>query len=134
MRESMTRDLLLEFLSECLGLCGCSDNDGAVRFLFDLLEAGEMRDAGLNEEADETLSDMLPDGDVIQRNLPIYWITAAGLTEHGYSLDHYGLSELGNQVLEALRTHGTGDELWVSDVQPERVLQMPPQPDERVWN
>ncbi len=110
----MTRDELIEFLSQGLGLCGCSDADGAVEFVFDLLEAGEMRDAGLTAEADATLDDMLPEGDCIERNLPIYWITAAGLTEHGFSLETYGLSELGDVVLDALRTHGTGEDLWVS--------------------
>jgi hypothetical protein len=109
---SMTHDELIEFLREGLGICGCSNDDQAVGFVFDLLEAGEMRDAGLNDEANETLADMIPEGDCLERNLPIYWITAAGLTEHGFSLETYGLSELGDVVLEALRTHGTGEELW----------------------
>ncbi len=108
----MNREQLVEFLQEGLGLCGCSDSDRAVAFLLDLLEAGEMRDAGLHEEASATLDDMFPPGDKLARNLPIYWITAAGLTEHGYTLDQYGLSDLGNAVLEALREHGTDDDIW----------------------
>jgi hypothetical protein len=108
----MTHDELLEFLREGLGICGCSEGDQVVEFVFDLLEAGEMRDAGLNEEADATLADMMPEGDCIERNLPIYWITAAGLVNHGGSLESYGLSDVGEIVLEALRTYGTGEELW----------------------
>lgn len=114
----MTHDELLEFLNQGLGICGCSDDDQAVRFLLDLLEVGEMRDDGHDEEATATLEDMLPEGDCIERNLPIYWITAAGLTEHGYSLETYGLSDLGAVVLEALREHGSGEELWVTAAPP----------------
>lgn len=106
----MTREDLLEFLNTSLGICGCSDKDDAVGFLRDLLEAGEMRDNGMNEEANATLNDMMPDGDCLERNLPIYWITAAGLTEHGYTISEYGLSDLGNLVLESIRQHGASDD------------------------
>ncbi len=114
----MNREELLAFLDEGLGICGCSDGDMATEFLFDLLEAGEMHDAGLHAEAAELLSDMLPEDDCFARNLPVYWLTAAGLTEHGYSLMTYGLSELGEAVLEALRTYGSGEELWEQEHAP----------------
>jgi len=114
----MTREELLIFLSDNLGLCGCSDGDRVVEFLRELLEAGEMRDDGHDAEASALLDSIMPEGDCLERNLPVYWITAAGLTEHGMSLDSYGLSELGDLLLSALREHGTGDELWVSDMAP----------------
>jgi len=120
----MNREELIEFLHRGLGICGCSENDDVVEFVRDLLEAGEMRDNGMHEEANATLDDMMPDGDCLERNLPIYWITAAGLTEHGYTMSEYGLSELGALVLAAIRDHGTGDELY----------QAPPEPMKGVLN
>jgi hypothetical protein len=108
----MTREELIEFLNEALGICGCSDADGAVGFLKDLLEAGEMRDQGHTTESEAVLAEMMPQGDCLERNLPIYWINSAGLTEHGYSLDQFGLSELGDLVLASIRAYGTDDELW----------------------
>lgn len=110
----MTRDELIEILSEGLGICGCSDNDGAVAFLKDLLEAGEMRDQGHEAEAEALLDSLLTEGDCLERNMPIYWMTAGGLIEHGWSLETYGLSEIGDAVLGALRDYGTGDDLWVA--------------------
>lgn len=123
----MTKDELLEFLSEQLGLCGCSDSDHAVSFLRELLEAGEMRDQGHEAESDAVLDSLLPEGDCLERNLPVYWLTSAGLIEHGFTLPAYGLSEIGDLVLGALREFGTGDDLWVSD-------DAPPAEGERVWN
>jgi len=126
----MTRHQLISYLSEVLGLCGCSDNDQSVRFLFDLLEAGEMRGAGMTAESDATIDDILPEGDCLERNLPVYWMTAGGLIEHGYTLTSYTLSEIGVRVLEALRTYGTGDDLWADDAPPVVPIGEP----ERVWN
>lgn len=108
----MTRDELVEFLSEALGICGCSDTDDAVGFLKDLLEAGEMRGLGHEAEANAVLDNMMPGGDCLERNLPIYWINSAGLTEHGYTLSEYVLSDVGNAVLAAIREHGEQDALW----------------------
>lgn len=111
----MTKSELIRFLVGSAGICGCSDDDRAVPFLLDLLESGEMRDCGLNEESDETLNSILPEGDILERSLPIYWLAAMGVSTHGDRLDSFGLSELGDEVLEALRTYGTGDELWDID-------------------
>lgn len=108
----MTRAELTHWLVEHAGLCGCSNEDHVVAFLRDLLEAGELRDFGKQAEADAVLEEMLPEGDCLERNLPMYWLGAIGLTTHGDALDEYGLSELGDDVLSALRRYGTGDELW----------------------
>lgn len=117
----MTRDELVEFLVEQLGICGCSDADGVVTFLRDLLEAGEMRDEGHEAEADALIDTLLPAGDCLERNLPVYWIMSAGLIEHGFSLPAFGLSEVGDLVLGALRDHGTGDALWMGQDGGERT-------------
>jgi hypothetical protein len=108
----VTKEQLRDFLVEKLGICGCSEWDGALDRLVDLLDTGEMRQAGMHEEADAVLDDFLPDGDVFGRNLAVYWLTAAGLIEHGSRLDAYELSALGAEVLEALREHGTSADLW----------------------
>lgn len=120
----MTQDELLDYLHRGLGICGCSDNDQVVRFLVDLLEAGEMRSAGKNDEANALLDEMLPAGDCLERNLPVYWLTAGGLVEHGATLDTYTLSEVGEIVLEALREYANDDGLWV----------IPEGTTGRVWN
>lgn len=131
----MTREELVEFLHEHLGICGCSDNDHAPAFLKDLLEVGEMRDQGHEAEAQALLDSMLKQGDCISRNLPIYWITAAGLIEHGWSMDTYGLSDIGEAVLGALRDYGTGDSLFMSEQEPTKAEAPPVEPPPgTVWN
>ncbi len=106
----MNRDELIDFLGERLGICGCSDSDGAVIFLRELLEVGSMRGDGHKDEADAVIGDLLPEGDCLERNLPIYWLNAAGLLEHGWEMNTYTLTEEGLEVLAALREASEGDE------------------------
>lgn len=129
----MTRESLIQELLDSIGICGCSDQDQAVSFLADLLEAGDMRGNGYYAEADDLLSEMLPDDGCLFRNVFFYWLAAAGLTEHGdYGLDSYTLSHYGYTVLEALRTHGTDEALWLGDDwddEPATVAELVGEPD-----
>lgn len=89
-----------------------------------------MNDAGLFAEAAETLDDTLGTNDDIGRDLPLYWLHSTGLAAHFGALDDYGLTTLGDAVLEGLREYGA-EGVWTgeNDDEPETVAELVGEPD-----
>ena len=126
----LTRDQLLEILDLHCGMCGCGSVLEATELLKDLLEVAEMRSNGMYEEADETLADVLSDSSDLGRDITLFWLHSTQLVEHGYTLDSFTITPLGDDVLEAMRDYESAEALWGGDDdEPETVTELVGEPD-----
>ena len=128
----MTRDTLLNALDTHCSLCGCNSTIEATELLRDLLEVAEMRSAGLYEEADETLADVLSDSSELGRDITLFWLHGTKLVEHGYTLDSFVITPLGEDVLDGLRDYESAEALWLGDDwedEPETMAELVGEPD-----
>jgi hypothetical protein len=126
----LDRDELVTFLVNQAGICDCFPSGPSVELMRDLLDVGEMRQLGFHREADECFEDIMRHASELNRSVPIYWLRSIGLIEHNETLLDYDLTDLGDDVLQALRAYGTGEELWLGDeAEPETVAELVGEPD-----
>lgn len=114
----MTRDELMDFLSEEAGFCGCAQPVDAFKFLRDtLFLINELKEEVWNDLSGETYdewSNKFYHSLLGSKERPglscwwLYWIDHIGLTEHGGSVPGW-LTTKGKEVLKAMIEIGKSD-------------------------